>query len=90
MSRSRTQVAFLLAQLGALAAEQFGQRAAELDAEFEQTGKLSGALHGVPFSLKGEVVRAGGDDAVCSAPCALCVLMHDTHTQTATTSKARI
>jgi hypothetical protein len=56
------------------------QRAAELDAEFEQTGKLRGPLHGVPFSLKGESVRAGGDDAVCSTPCALCVLMHDTHT----------
>jgi DNA-binding MarR family transcriptional regulator len=40
MAQSRTQIAFLLAQLGAQAAEQFGERAARLELTRPQAGLL--------------------------------------------------
>ncbi len=40
MSKPRTQIAFLLAQLGAHAADQFGERAARLDLTRPQSGLL--------------------------------------------------
>ncbi|CDK27623.1 unnamed protein product [Kuraishia capsulata CBS 1993] len=35
------------------------KRAAELDAEFAKTGKLTGPLHGIPISLKEQIGHAG-------------------------------